>query len=1147
MTDPTGDSIITITDSLTKEARQLSVSFVASPGYNIMDTGWAASSAGFKGGGTYGSSVMNDGNVLRHVAFDNVLERFTLRLQFEDTDNMIKRVDDLEELLLNRAPAYFEDRHNNNPVYIIKKLDGESNSAYAVINTGTVTKPKTWLSTSAIRNQIQFPVRVQINRQPFWHGAIPGSAQKAIEISAQQDWPFAQAWAVDDTSPTGQTYCLAEITGGTAYAGGASEILIESAGSWAAVATAPVTLSGNITAAIELANGDFLFGDNGQIVKLSGGTWSVETSSPVNQVESLIEAESGEIYAGENGVIWKRNVAGTWASEHTVASGGYIYDLVQTSNGRIYAAGEGEILRTSVSAPTEFAVQVAQSSDDAEEANSTMSLTSSDLDMFNKTTTLIGLRFQNVTIPQGATISSAIIRFVADDTDTGISGTALIYCEDIDNATTFTSTDDDITDRTLTTASDTWTNIESWVSGNSYDTDDISSSVQEVINRGSWASGNALNVIITFSVAGEDRDAEAYDSDPGNAAELIIEYSTGGTATWEVNTTFPSGDVRSLAIIDSVIFGGESSAILASADDGDTWANIDTSSFTGAVTALRACSGVVYAGDTISLYKSGDGGYTWAVDDTLPAGPVHDVLCHSDDETYAADNSQILVLAADTNSPGQEASSTNPVMIANKHNEAQLTHIKILDFGTGFSDIYPAASFPVELFPAIAVANDAVHFGCNTGVNDSGIFTNLVFDLSTGASAATSYTLIWEYYNGSWVTLTTQDGTESLSAVGVNSVSWEPPSDWATNSVDSITGYWVRARISAVTGKFTNPVQQTRDVYTAVTPYIEVAALQTLGTIDSLAQLTLLNRSDASGANPELHANRFLAGIMPVSDHDDFRAFLNFADEQNPTGVSVDVSVDGDSASSFVDNFSAATGRAVFFNAGTSGISSIADRIKITLATTVARDYYGIYRAFLRGKQTGGTLGEVSVRLKISSGSGGIDSFTDTLWTQSTSDHELFEFEELLYLPPSSLLTPDELGDETSITLQIGTAATDADFYAYDLFLLPTNLMYVDAKDEANTATSIVGNDNRMLIDSITVPKLLIRAVNQKTSGLAKGFYRVDSNGEMRILNNKQQRLWILTAQTSAAGSDVWLSKPEALHSATVNVTDRWITGRGSN
>jgi hypothetical protein len=73
--------------------------------------------------------------------------------------------------------------------------------------------------------------------------------------------------------------------------------------------------------------------------------------------------------------------------------------------------------------------------------------------------------------------------------------------------------------------------------------------------------------------------------------------------------------------------------------------------------------------------------------------------------------------------------------------------------------------------------------------------------------------------------------------------------------------------LSALTGAFTNPVQQTRDIYSAVTPFIELAATQALGTVSSLARIRLQNRSDnggPGGSNPQLYANRI---TMKISGH----------------------------------------------------------------------------------------------------------------------------------------------------------------------------------------------------------------------------------------------------------------------------------------
>ena len=113
----------TITDG------DLSVSFMADTGYKLLQDGWSGTSTTFKGGGTYGNSAVADGRILRHAVYDNVVESYRTRLTFTSTDDMISSIDDLEELLLNRAPRYWLDRFYNDPVYIKRQLDGESNAA----------------------------------------------------------------------------------------------------------------------------------------------------------------------------------------------------------------------------------------------------------------------------------------------------------------------------------------------------------------------------------------------------------------------------------------------------------------------------------------------------------------------------------------------------------------------------------------------------------------------------------------------------------------------------------------------------------------------------------------------------------------------------------------------------------------------------------------------------------------------------------------------------------------------------------------------------------------------------------------------------------------------------------------------------------
>lgn len=175
-------------------------------------------------------------------------------------------------------------------------------------------------------------------------------------------------------------------------------------------------------------------------------------------------------------------------------------------------------------------IPVANGNDDAEENTSgfnvgNMYITSSDLEIGNDNLTdqHVGVRFQNVTVPSGAIIDSAYIRFMADDSDN--SG-MLIYIaqEAIDNSPTFSSNDYDITSRTLTSNQYAWTNPPAWNNGNYHNTPNLNLMVQEVVDRPGWSSGNAMSFVL-FSTPGETSERVASSYEGGTPAELIIEYT----------------------------------------------------------------------------------------------------------------------------------------------------------------------------------------------------------------------------------------------------------------------------------------------------------------------------------------------------------------------------------------------------------------------------------------------------------------------------------------------------------------------------------------------------------------------------------------------------------------------------------------------
>ena len=172
-------------------------------------------------------------------------------------------------------------------------------------------------------------------------------------------------------------------------------------------------------------------------------------------------------------------------------------------------------------------IPIASSSDDAEQRVSnpgTMRLADTELDIINTGTQdqYVGLRFTNITVPYGATIDNAYVQFTSSNIDTS-QADFVVQAEDIDNSPTFTGSNRNISNRTLTTSAVQWENVETWDKLNStYQTPDISRVVQEVTNRANWTSGNAISLIISNSGI---RRAHSYDSNPAYAPVLHIKWS----------------------------------------------------------------------------------------------------------------------------------------------------------------------------------------------------------------------------------------------------------------------------------------------------------------------------------------------------------------------------------------------------------------------------------------------------------------------------------------------------------------------------------------------------------------------------------------------------------------------------------------------
>lgn len=176
-------------------------------------------------------------------------------------------------------------------------------------------------------------------------------------------------------------------------------------------------------------------------------------------------------------------------------------------------------------------IQVSNGSDDAEQRNSTVSVSDDNIELVANSSVAqqIGFRFRNIAIPKGSQVTSAYLQVQATANDSG-SVSYQIYGQDADNAATFSSSANNISSRPKTDAAVTWSVTGNWVDQTNYLSPDIASLVQEVVDRAGWVSGNSLALIVTGTDTATDRRVYSRDDSSSRAARLIINYIDKGQA-----------------------------------------------------------------------------------------------------------------------------------------------------------------------------------------------------------------------------------------------------------------------------------------------------------------------------------------------------------------------------------------------------------------------------------------------------------------------------------------------------------------------------------------------------------------------------------------------------------------------------------------
>jgi cyanophycinase len=253
--------------------------------------------------------------------------------------------------------------------------------------------------------------------------------------------------------------------------------------------------------------------DPGESVLLEAKATTYE-GSKVRTVEFIAD---GKTIASDTDAPYVFNWAGAEEGRHTIKA------KIHDSKGRT----EESLPVTIFVGMRALERVITHSFNDIEErADGSMDENSSDLDLINDGrygAQIVGMRFNDISIPQGAQIKKAYLQFTADKVKTKPTN-LVIHAEPTPYARPFTKATHNISPRKRTKASVKWS-PEPWnVIGERSEkqrTPDLSAIIQEVIAQSDWHEGNALVFIITGS---GERCAVSYDGDQQDAPVLYIEY-----------------------------------------------------------------------------------------------------------------------------------------------------------------------------------------------------------------------------------------------------------------------------------------------------------------------------------------------------------------------------------------------------------------------------------------------------------------------------------------------------------------------------------------------------------------------------------------------------------------------------------------------
>jgi hypothetical protein len=146
-------------------------------------------------------------------------------------------------------------------------------------------------------------------------------------------------------------------------------------------------------------------------------------------------------------------------------------------------------------------------------------------------------RFLNVPLPPGARITSAHVQFGAQHSHSELTNLR-IRGVDSDDVVSFKWISYDLSKRPRTEALVTWRDVPAWTGGELYQTPNLATIIQEIVDRPGWTQGSALALLFVSTDLAGSRCIVTHEDSPADAALLRVSY----VDPTSVKQTFPEAE-----------------------------------------------------------------------------------------------------------------------------------------------------------------------------------------------------------------------------------------------------------------------------------------------------------------------------------------------------------------------------------------------------------------------------------------------------------------------------------------------------------------------------------------------------------------------------------------------------------------------------